>query len=117
MLAEISPLPAIASRIQLVNRAIEVVRNSIRATDVIGWHQHGQVLGVIFTELGDADKDTALAALKTRMGKVLQRDSERLSEAAAKLSFHWFPEEVAPPADSPDISVYPEFQRRAHTNK
>ncbi len=117
MLAELSPLPEIASRIQLVNRTIDVVRNSIRATDVIGWHQHEQVLGVIFTELGDADKDTALAALKTRMGKVLQGDSERLSEAAAKLSFHWFPEEVAPPGGSLDLSVYPEYQRQAQTKK
>src|SRR5260370_5304802 len=117
MLAELSPLPEIASRIQLVNRTIDVVRNSIRATDVIGWQQHEQVLGVIFTELGDADKDTALAAHKTRMGKVLQGDSERLSEAAAKLSFHWFPEEVAPPGGSLDLSVYPEYQRQAQTKK
>src|SRR5260370_21804837 len=65
MLPQLSPLPEIASRIQLVNRTIDVVRNSIRATDVIGWHQHQQVLGIIFTHPDDAAKDPAPPALKT----------------------------------------------------
>src|SRR5215472_19215071 len=52
MLAEIRELDSVKFRDALVSKAIDVLRHSIRATDVVGWYRSDHALGVIFTELG-----------------------------------------------------------------
>jgi len=102
----------------VIHASVDVLRNSIRMTDVIGWHRNEQVLGVIFTELGNTPKDAALGAVKNRMADILQNNLEAGEPVAIKLSFHWFPEDpVPPPGGSLDLSVYPECQRRAQSKK
>ena len=100
----------------VADRIILLLRNSIRATDVLGWHQDGKVLGVIFTELGSADKDTALSALTTRMTAVLRNDLEGLDSVAIGLSFISFPDDPAA-AEGIELTVYPECERRAEPKK
>jgi lipopolysaccharide/colanic/teichoic acid biosynthesis glycosyltransferase len=101
---------------QVADRAIQLLSNSIRATDILGWHQDGKVLGVIFTELGSADKDTALSALKTRMAAVLRDHLEGSDSVDIRLSFVWFPDDPAAP-EGIELSVYPECERRAQPRK
>lgn len=100
----------------VADRVIHLLRNSIRATDVLGWHQDGNVLGVIFSELGGADQSTALSALKTRIAAVLQDDLEVQDSVAIRLSFSWFPDDPATPAGV-DLVVYPECERRVQPRK
>jgi lipopolysaccharide/colanic/teichoic acid biosynthesis glycosyltransferase len=117
MLAEIRELDSDKFRDALASKAIEVLRHSIRATDVVGWYRSDHALGVIFTELGNADKDLALATLKSRMSDVLHDNLGGVGSAAIKLRFHWFPEDPVPPGGSLDLSVYPECQRQTPPKK
>jgi lipopolysaccharide/colanic/teichoic acid biosynthesis glycosyltransferase len=117
MLAEIRELDSVKFRDALVSKAIDVLRHSIRATDIVGWYRSDQALGVIFTELGNADKSLALVTLQSRMNGVLHRNLEGVGSAAIKLSFHWFPEDPVPPGGLLDLSVYPECQRQAPPKK
>src|SRR3989442_6833349 len=50
-----------------LSRAVPAILSSIRETDIAGSHQDQPALGVIFAELGPADKKTILEALR---GKV-----------------------------------------------
>src|SRR5262245_21078909 len=117
MLAEIRELDSVKFRDALVSKAIDVLRHSIRATDVVGWYRSDHALGVIFTELGNADKDLALVTLKSRMSDVLHDNLGGVGSAAIRLRFHWFPEDPVPPGGSLDLSVYPECQRQTPPKK
>jgi len=100
----------------VADRAIQLLGDSIRVTDIMGWHQDGKVLGVIFTELGGADKGTALSALKTRIAAVLRDHLDGLDSVAVGLSFIWFPENPAA-QEGIELTVYPECERRAQPKK
>ena len=117
MLAEIRELDSEKFRDALVSKAIDVLRHSIRATDVVGWYRSDHALGVIFTELGNADKELALVTLKSRMSNLLYDNLGGVGSGAIKLLFHWFPEDPVPPGGSLDLSVYPECQRQTPPKK
>jgi len=117
MLADLHDLASLSAADGWMDRIIGSLCSSIRGTDVLGWYHDGQVLGVIFTELGKADKDTALAVLKTRMSSAFQGQPGVADSIRVKLSFHWFPEHSAPAAGSVDLSVYPEIQRSPREKK
>ena len=44
----------------LLNRSVPAILSSIRETDIAGWHDEHSALGVIFAELGTADKNLIL---------------------------------------------------------
>src|SRR5688500_10421601 len=46
---------------------VTAILSSVRATDIAGWHVARRVLGVIFTELGDHERQLAVAALRARV--------------------------------------------------
>jgi lipopolysaccharide/colanic/teichoic acid biosynthesis glycosyltransferase len=117
MLADLHKLASLLPADGWMDRIIGSLLDSVRATDVVGWYHDGQVLGVIFTELGKADKDTALAALKARMTNVIQGVPGVAHSITVKLSFHWFPERLAAPMGSVDLAVYPEIQRSTKGKK
>src|SRR5215469_18757684 len=43
-----------------IRRLLTAISGSIRQTDTIGWYRQEEILGVIFTELGDAEKSDVL---------------------------------------------------------
>ena len=81
---------------RILLKAIGVLGSAARETDLLGWYVDGEILGVIFAELGKGKEDPVLAGeiLRDKIRTSLQ---ERLgTEAAAKItiSVHVFPEKV-----------------------
>lgn len=66
---------------------------SSRETDIIGWYRQEQVLGVILTELGAADRNAIVALLKEKVSATLDQHLMRKNGEQINLSFHFFPEE------------------------
>src|SRR5437773_6018696 len=48
------------------DKTVAAIHSSIRETDLAGWYKVNFTLGVIFTELGLADKKSILAALRLK---------------------------------------------------
>src|SRR6266571_5352979 len=48
----------------LLNKTVSAILSSIRETDIAGWYTGNSALGVIFAELGSADKKAILTALR-----------------------------------------------------
>lgn len=88
-----------------------------RETDVIGWYKDHQVLGVIFTELGDADKITVLNSIRERVTQKFAQIVRAPRADGIHISFHFFPEEGKNPGHSADLNLYPEFSRRSSSKK
>src|SRR4051812_43010706 len=49
-----------------LDKILNTLSQSTRETDVKGWYKDGSVIGVIFTELGDAEGKMVASALLTR---------------------------------------------------
>jgi lipopolysaccharide/colanic/teichoic acid biosynthesis glycosyltransferase len=66
---------------------------SIRDTDIKGWHRDGAAIGVIFTEIGDAAEKSAVHTISNRVTDALYQSLtiEEINEI--RLSFHVFPED------------------------
>lgn len=90
--------------------AQEAVLRSTRETDMVGWYQEEAVLGVLFTEISQADRNSLEKLM--RVG-ILESLSTKLGAARAnqiRMSFHFFPEVWDEPTrDGPDATLYPDL--------
>jgi len=75
------------------SKTVSVISASIRETDIAGWYQEKAALGVIFAELGAADKKSVLAALRAKVTAALQSSLRTEELSRIRISFHCFPED------------------------
>jgi lipopolysaccharide/colanic/teichoic acid biosynthesis glycosyltransferase len=72
---------------------LSAIMQSTRDTDLKGWYRQGEVIGVIFTEVGAAEEKAIVHALSTKLTDSLY-DALSVQEInEIKLSFHVFPED------------------------
>lgn len=90
-----------------------ILSHSIRETDFIGWYRAGTVIGVIFTELGHGDPESAIGTLR---GRVMEALAEGLGAHLKNihLEFHPFPENWDERNQDPsDHALYQDLDPRA----
>lgn len=78
---------------EALGRLVEALRSSIRETDIIGWQEMGSAIGIIFTEIGEADGKIVAAALLTKVTQVLAGTLMIDEICQVRLSLHAFPED------------------------
>jgi lipopolysaccharide/colanic/teichoic acid biosynthesis glycosyltransferase len=66
---------------------------STRDTDLVGWYKGGEVIGVIFTELGSAEDKAVVHTLSAKVTDSLYRVLSISEINEIRLSFHVFPED------------------------
>jgi lipopolysaccharide/colanic/teichoic acid biosynthesis glycosyltransferase len=93
MLLESANLFRAGDQTEALDPFLEVLRSSIRETDLIGWHEKGSAMGIIFTEIGEADGKTVAAALLTKVTDVLADTLKIEQISQIRLSLHIFPED------------------------
>lgn len=72
----------------------QAILQCTRDTDQVGWYAEGKVLGVIFTEIGNAEESIVLDALSTKVTNSLSRVvGLKENNSEVNLSFHVFPED------------------------
>ena len=74
-------------------KTVAAIFASIRETDIAGWYKEKAALGVIFAELGAADKKSVLAALRAKVTAALQSSLRTEELSRIRISFHCFPED------------------------
>ena len=102
----------------VLKKTVSAILSSIRETDIAGWYTGNTALGVIFAELGAADKKSILTALRAKVTTAL-RSNLRAEEANhLRISFHCFPEDSEEGAAGRSITkLYPDLVQRAETRK
>src|SRR3989441_7255824 len=102
----------------VLKKTVSAILSSIRETDIAGWYTRNTALGVIFAELGAADKKSILAALRAKVTTAL-RSNLRTEEANhLRISFHCFPEDSEEGDAGRSIAkLYPDLVQRAETRK
>jgi len=93
---------------------LRALSKSTRETDMIGWYEEHSVIGVIFTEIGDAESRSVARALLSKVPNALSStlSIEQINEIS--LSFHVFPEESKGQGSGgpTDHALYPELLPR-----
>src|SRR5205807_6856919 len=80
----------------LVEKSVPPIVAAIRETDIAGWHKEHSALGVIFAELGTADKAAILGALRAKMMSVVHAVMDAEQFAQITMTFHCFPDDWKP---------------------
>jgi lipopolysaccharide/colanic/teichoic acid biosynthesis glycosyltransferase len=91
------------------------VCGAIRESDLMGWYLDREVLGVVFTEIDDEQKQVHAEALRRRLLEVVQMGFEKGIAAKIALSVHVFPENWTSGSSDPaaDIKLYPDVEGKA----
>jgi len=92
---------------------------AIRETDLIGWYQMGDVLGIIFTEVGSDVLAVNVKALRDKMIAALQEGLGERKAANLTVSVHMFPENWGKPEhnEAADAKLYPDIEERVPARK
>jgi exopolysaccharide biosynthesis polyprenyl glycosylphosphotransferase len=102
-----------------LTRILSALSSSTRETDIAGWYREGAVLGVLFTEVGRAERN---ALQELVLAKVMEALHVWLSAEWAdqiRISLHFFPEDWGKPGMSPlaDERLYPDLLERSDARK
>jgi lipopolysaccharide/colanic/teichoic acid biosynthesis glycosyltransferase len=78
---------------KVLDETVTAIYSSIRETDLTGWYKENLALGVIFTELGTADMQSILRALRAKATAALESHLHGEVLNNIRISFHCFPED------------------------
>jgi lipopolysaccharide/colanic/teichoic acid biosynthesis glycosyltransferase len=103
----------------LAAAVLRSLSRSTRDTDLKGWYESGSVIGIIFTEIGEADGKAITNAILTRITGALSSALGIEHLNAIRLSFYVFPEtqgetgSACPPASPlyPDLAPHMAMKR------
>jgi exopolysaccharide biosynthesis polyprenyl glycosylphosphotransferase len=91
---------------------------STRETDLVGWYQQGTVLGVIFTDFPDENRNTLLKLTRAKVIALLRANLDP-KQAEGHISFHVFPEtsDKSSLGRLADAKLYPDLSNRDEARK
>lgn len=97
---------------EVVSRISRSMRFATRETDVLGWYESGEVLGLIFTELGDL-ADNSIETILTRVTTSLSETLEREDLDNISITCHVYPDQAANTTNSNNLKLfYPEAKSK-----
>jgi exopolysaccharide biosynthesis polyprenyl glycosylphosphotransferase len=98
---------------EVVSQITRALHTATRETDVLGWYESGEVLGVIFTELGDFASNS-IETILTRVTTALSEDLDREDLDNISITCHVYPEKEANGSgDSKSLKLfYPETKSK-----
>ncbi|PYN56274.1 MAG: glycosyl transferase [Candidatus Rokuibacteriota bacterium] len=101
------------------SKTVSAISSSIRETDIAGWYKERAALGVIFAELGTADKTSILTALRAKVTAALQSSLRAEDLSHVRISFHCFPDEWNDHDTGlpPTTTLYPDLAQRDEARK
>jgi lipopolysaccharide/colanic/teichoic acid biosynthesis glycosyltransferase len=92
MLMLLSPQGQNGSSGKMLLRTFGVVAAQTRETDLLGWHEEGHVLGIIFTQVSP-DPGVVTELLRAKITSALQKGLGNEIAGAIAISVHIFPEQ------------------------
>lgn len=101
-----------------IDRTLSALNNALsqstRETDIIGWYVENDVIGLIGTELGQAENHVIQKRFLEKIRGIFETTFGMERAASISVSFHFFPEECAEDDNdhSANIALYPEFQKK-----
>jgi lipopolysaccharide/colanic/teichoic acid biosynthesis glycosyltransferase len=96
----------------LLNNVVTTISSCTRETDFLGWYEHDATLGLLMTEIGQADAATVNIIVQ-KLSLAIQSAISLESFRRLTLIFRLFPHEVEKhPREVEPFSFYPDLSRR-----
>lgn len=102
-------------RPDFIQRLTTILLDATRETDLIGWHEEGAVLAVIFTEVSLERENPVTEILHSKVVRALQENLDPKLVSNLHITVHLFPEnwEDKRKSDSvADIKLYPDLSNK-----
>jgi exopolysaccharide biosynthesis polyprenyl glycosylphosphotransferase len=92
---------------------------SSRETDIVGWYRENAILGVIFTEIDEAERNALQSSVLAKLSGALRASLGTDGVDQIRISFHFFPEDWDKPNSSrlSDEKLYPDLFGRNEARK
>jgi len=91
---------------------VSALSSPTRETDILGWYERNAVLGIIFTELHQSDRDRLQNLMNAEVSARLRVNLNQEQADQIRISFHSFPEDGDKTNGSPliDETIYPDLR-------
>jgi lipopolysaccharide/colanic/teichoic acid biosynthesis glycosyltransferase len=76
----------------LVSLLCRSICANTRDTDVVGWYQYPKEIGIIYTMLGDAERNVVTTAITERLRSAISESLGSTQVRRVPVTFHFFPE-------------------------
>ncbi|HEY6770701.1 MAG TPA: sugar transferase [Candidatus Sulfotelmatobacter sp.] len=102
-----------------LERILAGLGTATRETDVTGWYKSNFILGVMFTEIGEAEREKIVSTMIARVSESLRSHLNAEQFQQLSVSFHVFPEDWDHQASTrpSDPALYPDLSRRDERRK
>ena len=101
----------------LLGNIVAAISSCTRETDFLGWYERDTTLGLLMTEIGQADAAT-IDVIAQKLSRALQNAIGTESFRRLTLVFRLFPQEIEKlPKGNEPFSFYPDLSRRHATPK
>src|SRR5712671_4248206 len=85
---------------RVLTRILSALSCSTRETDVAGWYRESAILGVIFTEIHEAERNALQSLVLAKLSEALRAGLGADGVDQIRISFHFFPEDWNKPSVS-----------------
>jgi lipopolysaccharide/colanic/teichoic acid biosynthesis glycosyltransferase len=85
------------------------LKSIVRETDIAGWFETNRTVGVIFTELGKSDAQTAGKAIESKVKGLLRNVAATQRSVPLSVSFYFFPENWSGNGRPTNFVLYPDL--------
>jgi lipopolysaccharide/colanic/teichoic acid biosynthesis glycosyltransferase len=93
----------------LVPNVMAAISSNTRETDVLGWYEQDVTLGLLMTEIGQADAAT-IDIIIQKISQAVQRAVNSEAYRRLTLVFRIFPQEIAKPSnEDKHVTLYPDL--------
>jgi lipopolysaccharide/colanic/teichoic acid biosynthesis glycosyltransferase len=113
MLLDVSRLETNERKQKTLAKILAALARSVRETDTIGWHEQGNVLGLVFTEIPKECRAQIASSMLLRIKGLLYRELSFDDFNQIEISHYLFPEEWSHdvPQRPSHPSLYPDLKR------
>jgi lipopolysaccharide/colanic/teichoic acid biosynthesis glycosyltransferase len=93
MLLDVARISGTCENGGALGNALSAISQSIRETDIMGWHEKNKTFGILFTEIPENGRDSIVNTLRRRVSGALYRSLEFDQFSHINISHHLFPEQ------------------------
>ena len=108
---------------RVLSKILSALSLATRETDVTGWYKNHSIVGVMFTDISVAERESILGTMMSRVSETLRNNLNDDKFQQIAMSLHVFPEEWDQESTLGNPALYPDFvnrnegQKLAHVTK
>ena len=102
---------------KVLAKILSALSLATRETDVTGWYKNHSIVGVMFTDISAADRESIVGTMMSRVSETLRNNLSLEKFSQVSMSMHVFPETWDHESTHGNPTLYPDFVNRNQEQK